>query len=135
MMRFVTSVRIRLRVQSSARHNELVGFREGTLIVRVTAAAIEGRANESLRRLVAKRLRVPTSAVTIVRGHRSRDKFIEIDGLDHRTLLKALLVAPRYRCDRRSAVSDVRHWRHAPRCRLASSPGWYRRLNGRSRRD
>jgi uncharacterized protein YggU (UPF0235/DUF167 family) len=28
--------------------------------------------------------------VTIVRGHRSRDKLIEIDGLDHGTLLKAL---------------------------------------------
>ena len=90
MMRFVTSVRIPLRVQTSARHNELVGFREGMLIVRVTAPAIEGRANESLRRLLAKRLRVPASAVTIVRGHRSRDKLIEIDGLDHRTLLEAL---------------------------------------------
>jgi uncharacterized protein YggU (UPF0235/DUF167 family) len=28
--------------------------------------------------------------VTIVGGHRSRDKLIEIDGLDHRTLLEAL---------------------------------------------
>jgi uncharacterized protein (TIGR00251 family) len=90
MMRFVTSVRIPLRVQPSARHNELVGIREGMLIVRVTAPAIEGRANASLRRLLAKRLRVPTSAVTIVGGHRSRDKLIEIDGLDHRTLLEAL---------------------------------------------
>lgn len=90
MMPFVTSVRIPLRVQSSARHNELVGFREGVLIVRVAAPAIEGRANESLCRLLAKQFRVPTSAVTIVRGHRSRDKLIQIDGLDHRTLLEAL---------------------------------------------
>ena len=90
MMRFVTSVRIPLRVQPSARNNELVGIREGMLIVRVTAPAIEGRANASLRRLLAKRLLVPTSAVTIVGGHRSRDKLIEIDGLDHRTLLEAL---------------------------------------------
>ena len=90
MMRFVTSVRIPLRVQSSARRNELVGFREGVLIVRVTAPASEGRANESLCRLLAKRFRVPTSAVTIVRGHRSRDKLIQIDGLDRRTVVEAL---------------------------------------------
>jgi uncharacterized protein (TIGR00251 family) len=90
MMRFVTSVRIPLRVQSSARQNELLGFREGVLIVRVTAPAIEGRANESLCRLLAKQCRVPTSAVTIVRGHRSRDKLIQIDGLDRPTLLEAL---------------------------------------------
>ena len=90
MMCLVTKVRFPLRVQSSARHNELVGFREGTLLVRVTAPAIEGRANESVRRLLAKRLGVPTSAVTILRGHRSRDKLIEIDGIDHPTLLETL---------------------------------------------
>jgi uncharacterized protein len=81
-MRFVPCAKVSLRVQASARHNELVGFREGVLIVRVTAPAIDGRANESVRRLLAKRLGVPTSAVTIVRGHRSRDKLIEIDALD-----------------------------------------------------
>jgi uncharacterized protein (TIGR00251 family) len=90
MMRFVPGVKVLVRVQASARHNELVGFREGVLIVRVTAPAIDGRANESLRRLLAKRLRVPTSAVTIVRGHRSRDKLIEIDGLDRSSVDKVL---------------------------------------------
>jgi uncharacterized protein YggU (UPF0235/DUF167 family) len=60
------------------------------LIIRVTAPAIEGRANESVSRLVAKRLRVPRSSVTIIRGQRSRDKVIEIDGLDHPTLLGVL---------------------------------------------
>ena len=60
------------------------------LIVRVAAPAVEGRANEALCRLLAKRLRVPKSSVTILRGHRSRDKLIEIDGLDERTVLDAL---------------------------------------------
>jgi uncharacterized protein len=81
---------IKVRVQASARDNQLVGLRAGVLIVRVTAPAIEGRANESLRRLVAKRLRVSRSSVTIIRGHHSRDKVIEIEGIDERTLLDAL---------------------------------------------
>jgi uncharacterized protein len=83
-------VRIPVRVQASARHEELVGIRDGVLIVRVAAPAIEGRANKSLCRLVAKRLRVPSSSVAIVRGQRSRDKLIQIDGLDHPTLLDRL---------------------------------------------
>ena len=90
MMRSVVSAQVRVRVQASARKNELAGVRDGVLIVRVTAPAIEGRANESLCRLVAKRVRVPRSAVTIVRGGRSRDKVIEIDGLDELKLRDAL---------------------------------------------
>jgi uncharacterized protein len=86
----VTRTRLPLRVHASARNNELVGIRDGVLIVRVTALAVDGRANESLRHLVAKRLRLPKSAVTIVRGQRSREKIIEIDGLDGPTLLDAL---------------------------------------------
>jgi uncharacterized protein len=86
----MASARIPLRVQASARQNELVGIRDGVLIVRVTAPAIEGRANDSLRRLVAKRLRVPTGAVRIVRGHRSRDKVIEVDGIERLALIAKL---------------------------------------------
>jgi uncharacterized protein (TIGR00251 family) len=86
----VASARIPLRVQPSARTNELVGLRDGVLIVRVSAPAIEGRANESARRLVANRLRLPKSSVRIVRGHRSRDKVIEVDGLEQTTLLDLL---------------------------------------------
>jgi uncharacterized protein (TIGR00251 family) len=86
----VSSARISVRVQPSARQEELVGIRDGVLTVRVRAPAIEGRANEALRRLLAKRLGVSRSAVTVIRGHRSRDKVIQIEGLDHPTLLKEL---------------------------------------------
>ena len=79
-----------MRVQASARRNELVGFRDSVLIVRVTAPAIEGRANESVRQLLAKRLGVAKSNVTLVRGQRSRDKLIQIDGIDQAAVLDAL---------------------------------------------
>jgi uncharacterized protein len=81
---------IALRVHASSRANELVGFNDGVLVVRVTAPPVEGRANEAVRRLVAKQLRVPRSAVTIVRGARSRDKVVRVEGLDHRAVVDAL---------------------------------------------
>jgi uncharacterized protein YggU (UPF0235/DUF167 family) len=43
-----------------------------------------------MRRLLAKRVGVPKSAITILRGDRSRDKIVEIDGVDQSTLLAAL---------------------------------------------
>lgn len=86
----VPSARIPLRVHPSAGENELVGIRDGVLVVRVSAPAIEGRANKSAQQLVAKRLRLPKSSVRIVRGHRSRDKVVEIDGLEQTALLDVL---------------------------------------------
>ena len=81
---------IAIQVQPSARKDAILGIRDGVVTVRVTAPAIEGRANEAVRRLVAKRLGVARSSKTIVRGHRSRHKVVEIDGLDRPVVLDAL---------------------------------------------
>jgi uncharacterized protein len=89
MMRFVSAT-IPVRVRPSARENAIVGVEDGTVIVRVTAPAIKGRANEAVRRLVAKQLGVARSSVTIVRGHRSRDKLVEIQGLELSAVLDVL---------------------------------------------
>jgi uncharacterized protein len=86
----MTSARVQLRIQASARHDEVVGLRDGVVVIRVTAPAIDGRANEAMRRLLAKRVGVPRSAITIIRGHRSRDKVIEIDGVEQSRLLAAV---------------------------------------------
>ena len=51
------------------------------VIVRVTAAPEGGKANEAVVALLAKRLRVPKRSVRIVRGHKSRDKRIYVEGL------------------------------------------------------
>ena len=46
--------------------------------VRVHAAPADGEANEDVIRLLAYHFDVPKSRVTIIRGHRSRQKLIEI---------------------------------------------------------
>ena len=51
------------------------------IMVRVTAAPEGGKANEAVVALLAKQLRVPKRSVRIVRGHRSRDKRIRIEGI------------------------------------------------------
>ena len=79
-----------LRVQPRSRKNELAGERAGALLVRVTAPPVDGKANEAVRRLIAKRLGVPVRQVSIVRGESSRDKLIEVEGIGDDELRLAL---------------------------------------------
>ena len=72
---------LEVRVTPRARRNEVVGVREGVVQLRVTAVAEKGRANAAVRRLIAARLGVPISEVTLLRGERSRVKVLRVEGL------------------------------------------------------
>jgi uncharacterized protein len=85
--------RIPVRVQPRARRNEIAGERDGALLVRVTAPPVEGKANDAVRKLLAKRLGLPASRVSVARGAASRDKLVEVDGMDTETLRRELGLA------------------------------------------
>ena len=70
-----------VRVVPRASKNETVGVHGDTLKVRLTAPPVEGRANEALIALLAKRLGVRKSQVEIVAGATSRRKMIRVFGL------------------------------------------------------
>jgi uncharacterized protein len=73
---------LRVRVQPRASANEITGVRDdGVLVVRVAAPPAEGKANDAVRRLIARRLRVGVSRVEIVRGGAARDKVLRIEGV------------------------------------------------------
>jgi uncharacterized protein YggU (UPF0235/DUF167 family) len=74
-------LRLTVRATPKAGRNEIAGRRaDGALLVRVTAAPEDGRANAAVCALVAKALGVPKSAVRVVRGETSRDKILEVEG-------------------------------------------------------
>jgi uncharacterized protein (TIGR00251 family) len=70
-----------VRVQPRASRTELAGERDGRLLIRVTAAPVEGKANAVVRALLAKRLRVPRGSVRIASGQTGRDKRVIVEGL------------------------------------------------------
>ena len=72
---------LRLRVRPRASRDEIVGWQEGTLCVRVAAPPIEGEANRAVEALLARALGVAPSRVRVVRGERSREKLVSITGL------------------------------------------------------
>ena len=58
-----------------------MGKQEGIYKIKLTAPAIEGKANKSLLSFLAKRLGLPKSKLQLVSGERARTKSIRIHGL------------------------------------------------------
>ena len=50
--------------------------------MRVAAPPEGGRANDAVRRLLAEALALPVQAVSVVSGHGSRDKLVQLAGID-----------------------------------------------------
>lgn len=71
----------RVRVQPKASSNQILGFREDVLRLRVTAPPEDGKANVAVVRLLAQTLGISRSDLEIVRGHSSRNKFIHVTSL------------------------------------------------------
>lgn len=76
----VDSALLHVRVQPKSSRNEVVGFDGGALKVRVTAPPADGEANAALLGLLAHHFGCPRSALTLVRGRKSRDKWVRISG-------------------------------------------------------
>lgn len=51
---------------------------DDSLLVYVREAAVDGKANEAMVKMLSKHYKVPKTRITIIRGHTSRQKTIEI---------------------------------------------------------
>jgi len=91
----VSRARIAVRLRPRGHADELLGLEGGVLHARVSAPPVDGRANKALRKLVAARLGVAPSRVTLVRGERSREKLLEVEGVDRAELFSRLAAADR----------------------------------------
>jgi uncharacterized protein len=76
------STRLRLRVLPGAGRAAIVGRHGEAWKVRVTAPAERGRANEAVLELLSEHLGVPRRELSVVSGTSSRDKIVELQGLD-----------------------------------------------------
>jgi uncharacterized protein (TIGR00251 family) len=75
------SVRLQLKVAPKSGRNAISGWMGDTLKVSVTAVPERGKANEAVIELLADALRVPKSAIQVVRGASSSQKLVQIEGL------------------------------------------------------
>lgn len=86
----MAEARIEVRLRPRGHADELLGFVDGVLQAKVLAPPVDGKANKALCRLVAKRAGVAPSRVSVVRGKKSRDKVLLVEGVDKATLMGRL---------------------------------------------
>jgi uncharacterized protein len=76
------SCRLRLRIVPNAKRSEVVGPHGDALKLKIAAPALEGRANEELVDFLSVKLGVPRRSIVLVGGEKSRDKVIEVEGME-----------------------------------------------------
>jgi uncharacterized protein (TIGR00251 family) len=85
------SVYFKVRIIPRASREGVVGLYEDALKIRLTAAPVDGKANEACRAFLAKILSVSRAQVEIISGHTNRNKVIKVSGVNTEEILKALL--------------------------------------------
>ena len=85
-----SEAKIPLQVYPNAGRNEVMGFTEGILRVRIAAPPVKGKANKELVAFLAQLLGVGKGSINIVKGHTSRNKLIAIDGLSREEVIRRL---------------------------------------------
>jgi uncharacterized protein (TIGR00251 family) len=81
---------IAVSVTPRSARDEVIGWQDGALRVRLKAPPVDGKANEALRRLLAESLGVALSAVTIVAGETARLKRVRVEGMDEVSVKETL---------------------------------------------
>ena len=74
-----TSVVVRLHAQPKASKTEFAGLHGNRIKVRIQAPPVEGAANKSLTRFIARQAGVAPACVEMIRGATGRRKDITID--------------------------------------------------------
>ena len=87
-------VRIKVRVVPRSGRAGIAGERDGSLLVRLSSAPVEGAANDELVEVIARAFGVARRAVTIVNGEHSRRKLLEVTGLDAAAARALLHIEP-----------------------------------------
>jgi uncharacterized protein len=70
---------LHIKVTTRTSHNQIMGdICSDVLQVRLTASPVDGRANLALIKLLAEKLHIPKSNISIVKGEKKRNKIVKV---------------------------------------------------------
>ncbi len=75
------SARLIVQVQPNAMRNEVLGFENGVLRIKVSAPPIKGKANKKLIEFLSEVLEVSKSRIEIEKGLTSKRKTVLVEGM------------------------------------------------------
>ena len=79
-----------VKVAPRASHDKIDKVENSALKVRLTAPPVEGAANQALVKLLAKTLGLAKGKVRVIKGHKTRDKRILVEGLEPGQVIQLL---------------------------------------------
>ncbi len=82
--------RITVKVKPRSSTQAVEGWVDEILVVRLTTPPVDGAANKSLLKMISKKLGIARNRVRIVSGEKSRNKVLEIEGLDSEEIRRGL---------------------------------------------
>ncbi|MTJ21939.1 YggU family protein [Dolichospermum sp. UHCC 0352] len=71
----------RVKVKPNSQQQKIEELEDGSLTVHLKSPPVDGKANEELIKILAKKFDVAKSSIRIKSGTTSRQKVIEIDGI------------------------------------------------------
>ena len=80
-----------------------MGEHGSAIKIKLRAPALEGKANAALRSFLAEELKVPESKIVLVRGQKSREKLVRIEGLSEEDVRCRLLARTKMKTESVSA--------------------------------
>lgn len=75
-------ITVTVKVTPNSSRNALSLDLGDRLAVKLMSPAVEGKANKQLLKFMGKKLGVPPSSISILRGHSSREKVLFVQGID-----------------------------------------------------
>ncbi len=83
-------IRFSAAIQPRASRNKILGIHNHCLKIKLTSPPVDGAANQTCIRFLAKAFGLSPSRISIVRGKTSRNKTIQFQAMDEQTFLKKL---------------------------------------------
>jgi len=71
-------MKIMVKVKPNSKQEKVEKLSETEYVVHVKAPAKEGKANYAVIQLLSEHFRTPKSNISIIKGHKSRNKIIDI---------------------------------------------------------
>ncbi len=72
---------IKVHANPKSSKNQIVGWKDDVLYIKITAPPVEGAANEAIVKFLAKELKLKKNQVSLASGDHSREKRFLIKGI------------------------------------------------------
>ena len=78
---------IKVKIFPKSKKNQIVGFQKDYLKIKINAVPEKGKANLEFIRFFAKTLSISKRSITILSGHTTQIKKIQVDGVSEKDFL------------------------------------------------